>query len=859
MALNPVETLNVFDPDLRKELRSRSLSTNLVRTRTPFIRFTTAANMDDLSTNLDGQGKRVPGGLGPQFDEYKGYKYFTLGLHGYSEINYSTSDLYGTKGDKGLVIGTTYKNGTQKLVYTHGGGQISTQNAQGAIVTTAAQSARNYPPPGIINARVERLRNGNVLRFTIDVQCYTQEQLKMLDAVCFVPGMTCVLEWGNQFTTPTGTEKITKKLDFTNTTKTTVDILDSMRMPRVDFIKEWCKPNKFNYDFAVAQIANVKTQLVDNVYKVNVIAYGVADNIMYIAAYATNNPLSPDLISREQSAISSINEYFKLNGKFSSILRYLTDPNTTEPQYKNKVIRFSDPVDIKAKKQALPTSQETGTVNDLGLEDTFFISMDFFIDAILNNNNPTQGILGIINKGLSQESKMSALISPLTNNPTNPDAPNSDTIYAGYNKYLRSTNPETMIIQNNVAREGIGQSTKNIKPETIKQIGTEATRAIGALKDRGERTISETIAILKQQPFGQNVLTESGIAPLTQGVFINSKAVQAAFLNARTVMEGMETLLRNMNAATENYWDLKLYFDDDKQQFRILDDNVRNFKPSSQDKIYEFNKKLNSLEEGTIGPDVLNIEISTDYPKLLFSQLAISGINGGMLTSDPQRKDVDFRGNTSVRDIFKTNDAVRPPAQNTQEPTRRDPGGTQTISAFIENIKLLPIFTQNVLYASGIQSQLRGQFAEEGLPIEVGTLLQDLYSKNRFVTVPEANDFTNRLSGLLTTGKINSGQSSLLTTLFAERAKAIITKMKNAEKDNFTRAYKDWISKLPHADKVLFDVDTPIDAVSKKIEESKQKFLTTIQNAQATALTNAQNDAIKKQREEEERRMRTTK
>ena len=154
---------------------------------------------------------------------------------------------------------------------------------------------------------------------------------------------------------------------------------------------------------------------------------------------------------------------------------------------------------------------------------------------------------------------------------------------------------------------------------------------------------------------------------------------------------------------------------------------------------------------------------------------------------------------------------------------------------------------------------MRGQFTEEGLPIEVGTLLRDLYSKNRFVTVTEANDFTNRLSVLLTTGKINSGQSSLLTTLFAERAKAMITKMKNTEKDNFTRAYKDWANKLPHADKVLFDVDTPIDAVSKKIEESKQKFLTTIQNAQATALTNAQNDAIKKQREEEERRMRTTK
>ena len=70
MALNPVENLNVFDPDIRQRLRERSLSKNLVRTRAPFIRFTTGTDMSDASA------------LGPQFDEYQGYRFFTLGVHG---------------------------------------------------------------------------------------------------------------------------------------------------------------------------------------------------------------------------------------------------------------------------------------------------------------------------------------------------------------------------------------------------------------------------------------------------------------------------------------------------------------------------------------------------------------------------------------------------------------------------------------------------------------------------------------------------------------------------------------------------------------------------------------------------------
>jgi hypothetical protein len=112
MALNPVETLNVFDEDLREELRKRSLSTNLIQTRTPFLRFTTAANVTDLLKSPENEEK---------FRDYRGCKFFTLGIHGYENINYSVNDLYGTQSQRGLVVGTTYTNGQQRLVRTFGG------------------------------------------------------------------------------------------------------------------------------------------------------------------------------------------------------------------------------------------------------------------------------------------------------------------------------------------------------------------------------------------------------------------------------------------------------------------------------------------------------------------------------------------------------------------------------------------------------------------------------------------------------------------------------------------------------------------------------------------------------------------
>ena len=218
MTLNPVEVLNVFDPRLQTELRSRSFSKNLVQVRTPFLRFTTAADMSTFAAVENSPSAAA---------NYNGYKYFTLGLHGWDNKNYKAADLYGTQAQNGLVVGTTYKSGEQKLVFTHRGDQRTSyapspttpgntggvQQLGAVTITTGGDPAQNFPPPGITSAKVERLRSGNVLKFTIEAQCYTQEQLEVLDMLCFIPGMTCILEWGTVTTTPTSTSSNLITLD----------------------------------------------------------------------------------------------------------------------------------------------------------------------------------------------------------------------------------------------------------------------------------------------------------------------------------------------------------------------------------------------------------------------------------------------------------------------------------------------------------------------------------------------------------------------------------------------------------------------------------------------------------------------
>ena len=84
----------------------------------------------------------------------------------------------------------------------------------------------------------------------------------------------------------------------------------------------------------------------------------------------------------------------------------------------------------------------------MGLEDSYFISFGHFVDEILNRQ-----VVSIINSATNGEAQLSNLVSPLIDG--------TDVIVVGFNEYLRSTNPETMIIFNEAAIAKANRRTTN--------------------------------------------------------------------------------------------------------------------------------------------------------------------------------------------------------------------------------------------------------------------------------------------------------------------------------------------------------------------------------------------------------------
>jgi len=810
MALSSVERLNVFDSDLRKELRSRSFSKNLVQVRAPFLRFTTATDMSGIEQN---SALFVSDG----FSNYTNCKFFTLGLHGWDNKNYSAADLYGTQATKGLVVGTTYRHSTgeQILVYSHGGiGSPTTPF--GTVISS--RSPENYPPPGITSAKVERVRSGNVIKIELQIQCHTQEQLEVLDAMCFIPGVTCILEWGTINTTPNGLQELTT-LDFRNSNVIS-DIQNAQDQSRSSFIERWVKPNKFNYDFAVVTLANVKTTMQNNIYNVSVTAYGKGDNILYISAYATSNPLTGQ-VDIEQTVVKSISEYFRMAGPFSAFLKDNVNNSV------GNIIRFYDPVDRAQIPNSIPTATDSGTTNDLGFEDSYFINFAYFIDEIINNQVRNIVVSATGNQFLTR------LLTPLTTS-------GDEVIITGYNRNLRSTNPETMIIYNKDAiaaaerrvsnasqRDNLISRIPNLPPTTPTSTSTSNQ--------------SNAITAMESKPFGAGINTESGLTNLATGVWLNSKAIQSAFLNARTFMEGLEALLRNINAATENYWDLKLFYDDEKQEFRILDDNAREVQlNNTNDKIYEFNKRLNAVDKDTMGPDVLDIQIATDYPKMLLSQLAVSGINGGNLANLAQRRDADF-ANKGLKDIFAPNKTTDTSGggRRTPDPPPAYPAGTMGLTELSRSL------SNNLFGDATRQEDISNALVSftangaTGVPSAVANFINTVYSNKRLLSENDARRYRDTLSEFVKKAVITEQQAASITALFALRAKAIITRDKNNEKRQFEASFIEWYNtnniNLPGLD--VYGKSKIKDIVNNNINASLESFKAIIDGRVSNQLT----------------------
>ena len=162
-----------------------------------------------------------------------------------------------------------------------------------------------------------------------------------------------------------------------------------------------------------------------------------------------------------------------------------------------------------------------------------------------------------------------------------------------------------------------------------------------------------------------------------------------------------------------------------------------------------------------------------------------------------------------------------------------------TISSFVDNL-----FGQRGAIAfvskTDFTNTLSTQFQQNQIPINVKNLLRDVFSVETLLTVPQANDFRNRLATLKTSGEITEAQSVTLTTLFANRAKGIIRQMKEKEKRSFKTAYDTWKQNPKGGNNQPIWTQTPVNAVDQKLNASRDAFIAVIDNAASTAKTQQQ-------------------
>jgi hypothetical protein len=127
---------------------------------------------------------------------------------------------------------------------------------------------------------------------------------------------------------------------------------------------------------------------------------------------------------------------------------------------------------------------------------------------------------------------------------------------------------------------------------------------------------------------------------LSTGVWVNHKAIVQAMASSETILGGISNLLQRMNSATNNFWNLAIDPSEPDPtdpivpfNYGIVDVNYRESSGYAQaeffDKVHVFNKFIRDREaDGTrLGSDVIECNIDLSLPKLLFAQIATTGLH----------------------------------------------------------------------------------------------------------------------------------------------------------------------------------------------------------------------------------------
>jgi len=542
----PFPNFNAFRPFVMQELSLRK-DTYPMPTISPYVRLTACTEEPNLK-----------------------YAYFTLGLHGFSNVDLNIFDV--TYGSAREIIGYAYDlsaiaNGLapKKLISTDelsvGGLPEGIEqvfpNATTSIITTQQQNAQAiaagtrgqslpggvHPIPGIMDVTVNRRNLGSPFVATVRWQCYNRAQLEYLRNHLMVIGTHVVLEWGNQFSD----RQFSNILDFSDISGVKQHLVSAITKGRKYIIDTFIKPNDGNYDFLVGTIGNFTIDFNAEVgtYQCTTTIYSIGEEMWGINIPMTYvNTVDPETNNKPTNLL----DYFFPGSTFDrSIGVYGGDASLVAQYHEGWGKSDVNKASVVQEYKNFKTNKN----------DYQFISWKYFATIMIPE------MLAFI-EDIGVKNDLTTFLKFFNTDTTDVD-------WIGNNPHLLSVDPDVMIIYKNVEGAPSGFAGAGI-------FG-------GSEQHRGQ---------------------------LTSGVWLNVGMVRECFSSAKSFQIGVQNMLLRMNGATRNFWKLHLFFDDEISKYKIVDDN---YVAIDYPSFYKFNV-------GGKG-ELLKIEFNSAFPPELRTQMAL--------------------------------------------------------------------------------------------------------------------------------------------------------------------------------------------------------------------------------------------
>jgi murein DD-endopeptidase MepM/ murein hydrolase activator NlpD len=550
-------------------------------------------------------------------DNVNNYKYFTLGLHGFDGGN-STNLFDLTYGAKRDVVGYAYRGGNKVLIgadelkyvspNVEGFDSLLQDDPQRLAVENRIQQAQkqqsspptgrgSHPIPGITSVQIKRSGLAAPLIAEVRWQCYNQQQLEFLRNHFLVVGSYIVLEWGQKYHDDFRRNR--ELLDFTDSNGVLKNLLDSVVKGRKYVIDNFAEKNDGNYDFVVGQVGNFTVDLdpATNIYKCSTRIVSLGENMWGMNTQQTTTVLAENDVT-DANKLSDIHSYFEGQGsRYNQLLGRLAETSTGV-----KYCRPQQPAFVDNANNASQTGQVSPNPHDAA-----FISWTAFTNDVINDiiemfnglsvDPVTQSMYDKLRKELRVLLSLGGL--PDKNLPAD-ILEEQNRLYElewiGNHKYLRSVDPDSLII---------------ITPEIAKNNPGQDWLGNGIFGSSGDETRGK----------------------LVEGIWINAEMVREAFLKTTTLQSAIQQILSRMSIAAGNYWQLRLFYDDEVGVYKIIDYKFDHDLESL--KFYVFNSHANDHHNETV-----DIKFDSAFPPELITQMMVVSM---IQTASPEEQKALFK------------------------------------------------------------------------------------------------------------------------------------------------------------------------------------------------------------------------